>query len=179
MTYLEILFLAIALSVDAFVVSFSYGLSFNQSRLKNSLLIATFTGVFQGLMPCLGYYLTTFVKSFIQPYANLIVFTIFLFLGLKFIKESFEKEKKQPCCIGLACLFLIGIATSIDAFSAGISLLLFGNTILKPALVITIITFINSNLGFVLGGKLKSMKTRKLELLAGFILVLLGIKAII
>ena len=79
MTYLEILFLAIALSVDAFVISFSYGLSFNQSRLKNSLLIATFTGVFQGLMPCLGYYLTTFVKSFIQPYANLIVFTIFLF----------------------------------------------------------------------------------------------------
>ena len=65
MTYLEIFLLALALSVDACVVSFSYGLLFNQNRLKTALLLAGFTGFFQGLMPAIGYHLTTFVKSFI------------------------------------------------------------------------------------------------------------------
>ena len=104
--------------------------------------------------------------------------TIFVFLGIKFIKEAFEKDKKTPCCIGLACLLLIGIATSIDAFSAGISLALYGNLILKPALLITFITFINSLLGFKLGEKLKNIPSKYLEISAGLILIGLGIKAI-
>ena len=77
MTYLEIFLLALALSVDACVVSFSYGISFDKNRLKNSLLLALFTGIFQGLMPCIGYYLATFIRSSITPYAKYIVFTIF------------------------------------------------------------------------------------------------------
>lgn len=178
MTYLEIFLLALALSVDACVVSFSYGLSFNQNRIKNSFLLATFTGIFQGLMPTVGFFLTSFIKSHIAPFANLIVFTIFIFLGAKFIKEAFDAEKTKPCCIGITCLLLIGIATSIDAFSAGISLSLYGNHILKPALLITFITFINSILGFRLGGKLKNISTKNLEIGAGLILVTLGIKAL-
>lgn len=178
MTYIEIFLLALALSIDACVVSFSYGITFNQNRKRNALLLATFTGVFQGLMPCFGYYLTTFVKSFIEPYTKLIIFTIFLFLGIKFIKEALETNKKAPCCIGLACLFLIGIATSIDAFSAGISLALYGNHIFKPALLITVVTFVNSLLGFKLGGKLKAFSTKELEIFAGLILIGLAIKAI-
>ena len=179
MTYLEIFLLALALSVDACVVSFTYGLTFNNDRLKNSLLLASFTGMFQGLMPVLGYFLTTFVKSYIAPYASWIVFLIFMYLGVKFIKEAFDKNKEKPCCIGISCLLLIGIATSIDAFSAGISLSLYGNKILKPALLITMITFINSILGFYFGGKLKNFPTKIIEIIAGLILILLGIKAII
>lgn len=178
MTSLEIFLLALALSVDACVVSFSYGLSFNENRFKNALLLASFTGFFQGLMPAIGYYLTTFIKSYISPYASFIVFTIFLFLGIKFIKEAFDTQKAKPCCIGITCLLLIGIATSIDAFSAGISLSLYGNQILKPALLITFITFINSILGFKLGGKLKNLPTKNLEICAGLILIILGIKAL-
>lgn len=177
MTYLEIFLLALALSVDACVVSFSYGISFNKERAKNALLLASFTGIFQGVMPCVGYFLTSFVKSFIEPYANLIIFTIFVFLGLKFIKEAFDNDKKEPCCIGLACLFLIGIATSIDAFSAGISLSLKGNNILKPAILIAIITFMNSLVGFKIGGKLKNISTKCMEIFAGLTLVGLGVKA--
>lgn len=178
MSYLEIFLLALALSVDACVVSFTYGLSFNQDRVKNALLLATFTGIFQGIMPCFGYFLTSIIKSYIAPYANIIVFIIFVFLGFKFIKEALNKEKNKPCCIGIACLFLIGIATSIDAFSAGISLSLFGNHIFKPAILITLITFINSLLGFKIGGKLKNLPTTNLEIIAGVILIGLGLKAI-
>lgn len=179
MTNFEIILLALALSIDACIVSFSYGLSFNQNRLKNSLLLASFTGVFQGLMPTIAYYLTEIIKTFIAPYANLIIFTIFTFLGIKFIKEAFSAKNEGPNCIGLICLLLIGIATSIDAFSAGISLSLSGNHILKPALLITIITFVNSLLGFKLGMVLRNLPTKKLEITAGIILICLGLKAIL
>ena len=178
MTYFAIVMLAFALSVDACVVSFSYGLSYNTERRKNMILLSLFTSVFQGLMPVIGYFLTGFVKSFIQPYSGLIIFLIFSYLGIKFIYEAYQ-EKQREYCIDLKCLFLIGIATSIDAFSAGISLSLMGNHILKPALLIAFVTFVNSALGFLLGGKTRYLPSKLLEILAGLLLIWLGIKAII
>ncbi len=178
MTAIEIFLLALALSIDACVVSFSYGLSLTENRIKYSLLLAAFTGIFQGIMPLGGFYLTSLIKSYIEPYASLIVFLIFIYLGLKFIKEAFENKKNKPCCISLACLFLIGIATSLDAFSAGVTLALYGNKILTPAILITIITFLNSILGFKLGENLKKIPTRSLEVIAGMVLIFLGIKAL-
>ena len=130
-------------------------------------------------MPTIGYYLTGFVKSFIEPYAGLIVFLIFTYLGVKIIIEAFDKEKEQQLCIDLKCLILVGIATSIDAFSAGITLSLFGNHILKPALLIAFVTFANSILGFNLGGKLKHLPTKGLEIFAGLLLIALGVKALV
>lgn len=177
MSYIEIFLLALALSIDACVVSFSYGLVFNEKKLKNSMLLACCTGLFQGIMPAVGYFLTGFVKSYIEPFAAWIVFLIFTYLGVKFILEAFEKEKEKQLCIDLKCLLLVGVATSIDAFSAGISLSLFGNHILKPAVLIAFITFVNSSLGFYLGGRLKHLPTKGLEISAGVLLILLGVKA--
>lgn len=179
MSYLEIILLAFALSVDAFIVSFSYGLCFNKARIKNALLLASFTGIFQGVMPIFGYFLTGLVKTYIQPFAGLIIFLIFTYLGVKFIIDAFEKKREEKLCLSLKCLFLVGIATSIDAFSAGISLLLSGNGILKPAMMIALITFVNSNLGFCLGGKLKHLPKKGLEIFAGALLIALGIKALL
>ena len=178
MSYLSIFVLALALSIDACVVSFSYGLKSNNEKLKNALLLSSFTGLFQAIMPVIGYYLTNFVKVFIEPYSKFIVFFIFVYLGIKFIKESFEEKTDKELCIDLKYLFLIGIATSIDAFSAGISLSLYGNKILKPAVLIGLITFINANLGFFLGGKLRKLPTRFLEISAGILLIALGIKGL-
>ena len=179
LSYISIILLAIALSIDACVVSFSYGITFTQKRLKNTLSLAICTGLFQGIMPTIGYYLTGFVKSFIEPYAGLIVFLIFTYLGVKIILEAFDKEREQQLCIDFKCLILVGIATSIDAFSAGITLSLFGNHILKPALLIAFVTFANSILGFALGGKLKHLPTKGLEIFAGLLLIALGVKALV
>ena len=178
MSYFAIFLLAVALSIDACVVSFSYGVIFTRERLKNALMLASFTGFFQAFMPVIGYFLTGFVKSFIEPYAGFIVFAIFTYLGLKFIKEAFDKEKEKNLCLDLKCLLLLGIATSIDAFSAGITLSLSGNHILKPMLLIGVITFINAAFGFFVGGKLKHLPTRSLEVFAGLILIALGVKAL-
>lgn len=177
MTYFEIILLALALSVDACVVSFSYGLCFEKGKTV-SVPLAVSTGLFQAIMPVLGYFLAFLVKDYISPFSKIIIFTIFVFLGIKFIKESFE-EKKEPKCIDFMCLILIGIATSIDAFSAGISLLLYGNHIIKPAILIGFVTFINSMLGFWIGNHCKKLPSRVLEIFAGAILILLGIKAFI
>lgn len=178
MSYIEIFLLALALSVDACAVSFSYGLTLRHKRLLNSLLLAGFTAFFQGAMPVCGYYLTSLVKSFIEPYAKFIIFIIFIWLGIRFIKESFDNKTAKVVCISLACLFLVGVATSIDAFSAGISLLLYGNKIAKPALLITLVTFINSLMGFWLGCCLKNFPSRGLEITAGVVLILLGVNAL-
>ena len=180
MSYLSIFILAIALSIDACVVSFSYGIKYNHMRFKNAMLLASFTGIFQGVMPVIGYYLTNIVRIYIQPYADLIVFLIFSYLGFKFIIEAFQSPKgcSREICVDLKSLLLIGIATSIDAFSAGITLSLYGNLILKPAILIGLITFINSHLGFFAGGKLKNLPTKYLEIFAGILLLILGIKSI-
>lgn len=179
MTYISIFLLALALSIDAFVVSFSYGLVFTENKFINSLSLAISTGGFQGLMPIIGYFLTYLVRAYIEPYAKFIVFFIFCYLGLKFIIEAFQKEKQKELCIDIKCLLFLGIATSIDAFSAGISLSLYGNGVIKPALLIALITFVNANIGFFLGDKLKHLPTQILETFAGIILIMLAVKALI
>ena len=176
MSYLSIIILAFALSIDACAVCFSYGLKFNNEKLKNALLLSSFTGVFQGLMPVTAYFLTNIVRVYIQPYSNLIVFLIFSYLGFKFIKDSNIPAEAKELCIDLRCLFLIGIATSIDAFSAGITLSLSGIHIIKPALLIGFVTFVNSNIGFYIGGKLGHLHTKNLEIFAGILLILLALK---
>ncbi len=177
MSYISIIILAFVLSIDAFIVSFSYGLVFKEDKVKNSLNLALFTGGFQALMPVLGYFLTNSIKSYIISYASLIVFLIFTYLGIRFIIEAFQKEKEQTLCLSLKCLLLIGIATSIDAFSAGITLSLFGNRILKPVLLIGVVTFVDSILGFFIGNKIKHLPTKWIEILAGVLLILLGVKS--
>ncbi len=179
MSYISILILAIALSIDSMVVSFSYGLVLTKDRFKSAILLAVFTGFFQGIMPTIGYFLTNGVKTNISPYANWIVFAIFAYLGLKFIIEAFSEDKEKELFIGIKSLFIIGFATSIDAFSAGISLSLCGNNILKPALLITAITFINSLLGFYTGERLKYLPSKILLIIGGLLLIVLGLKALI
>lgn len=179
MTYIEIFLLALALSVDACVVSFSYGLVYENERFKNATLLACCTAVFQGLMPIIAYFPSRSIENYVSSYSDLLVCLIFTYLGVKFITEAFKKEKNKNLCIDLKCLLLIGIATSIDAFSAGISLALQGNHILKPAILIALITFINSYIGFFAGMKIRKFPSKILEISAGLILIFMGISAII
>lgn len=179
MNYYEIVLLAYALSIDACVVSFSYGLTFSNNFIKNSLKLSLTTSLFQAFMPIIGYFLTNLVKDFIQPYASWIVFSIFIYLGIRFIYEAYQTNKEKHLCLDAKCLLLLGIATSIDAFSAGISLSLMGNHILKPAILIGLVTFINAITGYFIGNKIRHLSTRNLEIIAGMLLLLLGIKAVI
>lgn len=178
MSLFSILLLAVALSIDACAVSFAHGLVLEKNRFRNSMMLGLFTGVFQAIMPLIGYSVTTPFYKYIQPLSKWIVFAIFLYLGLKIIKESFDEEREIPQCLSIPCLFMIAIATSIDALAAGVTLALTSANIFKSVLLIGFTTFMFAIVGYWSGCCLKKLSTKVLEVSAGVILIFLAIKSL-
>ncbi len=144
------------------------------------MLLALTMGFCQGLMPAIGYACTNLVNDYIEPFSHWIVFIIFTALGVKFITEAFQaKKESEVCCIGFKCLLTLGIATSIDALAAGVSINLSNTPILLPVLIIGIASFVMSILGFTIGGCFKKLPSKYLEITGGLILCTLGIKAVL
>ena len=181
MSILDILILAIALSIDACVVSFSNGLIFTQNKRANSIILAFSVGFFQFLMPIIGFFMAKSVNKYVEPYDHWIVFIIFILLGLKFIKDAFkaEKENKIDCYLCFRYILLVSVATSVDALGAGASIAFTGLKILFPAILIGVVTFINSLLGFWIGYLFKKFPTKNLEILGGLILIMLAFKILL
>lgn len=180
MNIIDILILAIALSIDACVVSFSNGLIFTQNKLTNSLMLAVSVGFFQFLMPVIGFFAAQTVSKYVEPYDHWIVFGIFVLLGAKFIKDAFktEKEEKIDCYLCFKYILLVSVATSIDALGAGVSIAFTKTNIWVPAVIIGVVTFINSLLGFWSGYLFKKFPTKNLEITGGVILILLAFKVL-
>ncbi len=180
MTIFEIILLSVAMSIDAFIVCLSYGLIINKNRLKNSLMLSIAFGFFQFLMPVLGAGFISLPFFKFEIISKWIVFSIFLILALKFIQNSFDKkEESQIKCISLFCLLCLSLATSIDAFAAGINLKLTQTNILISSLTIGIITFINSFFGFWISALLKKFPTKYLERIGAFLLIYLAVNTIL
>lgn len=184
MSGLDIFILAIALSIDACVVCFSNGLVFVHNKRINSFMLALSVGFFQFFMPIIGYFLANTVSKYVEPYDHWIVFGIFIILGAKFIKDAIGKDneeetpKKIECYLCFHYILLVSIATSIDALGAGVSLAFTGTKILLPAIIIGVVTFINSLLGFWGGHLFKKFPTKNLEISSGAILILLAFKTL-
>lgn len=180
MSLIDIFLLAIALGIDCLVVSFSQGLIFNSEKIKNAISLAITMGLFQGLMPVIGYVGTHKIYDILIPYGKYIVFSIFLLLGMHFIFESFQiKTEEKICCIGFKCLMGLGIATSIDALISGVTLRLTSANLILSCFIIGILSFIMSIIGFWCGTRIKNIPSKYLEVLGGTILVILAIKSII
>ncbi len=180
MTEYEIIILGIALSLDALIVSICYGLILTQSKLFNALKFSISFGFFQFLMPVLGWYFSILLYDLLQIYSKWIVFLIFTILGVKFLISAFEKtEKPEKTCVSLCCIFCLAIATSIDAFGAGVSLKFLNVPILKPALEIGLITFILSISGFLLAGIFKKLSSKTVAIIGAVMLLYLAVKAVL
>lgn len=179
MNLIDIILLGIALGIDCFVVSFSQGLIFNCNRVKNSLSLACIMGLFQGLMPVIGYVGTNSLSNILVPFSKWIVFGIFFILGVKFIVEAFKPKEESVQCIGLKCLIGLGIATSIDALVSGATIRLTGASLLLSCMIIGIASFVMSMAGFWSGNFVKNIPSKYLEIAGGIILILLAVKAVI
>ncbi len=181
MDLLSIILIAFGLSLDAFAVSVTSGVTIHNCRFKHALLIAVFFGTFQGLMPILGWMLGTSFSGYIKDFGYWIAFILLLVLGVKMIYESTKLKKAEECSnpLNFYILFLLAIATSIDAFGIGLSFACLKVTILGPALIIALITFVVSVIGVVVGDKLGHMFEGKLEMLGGIILIVIGIKILL
>lgn len=178
MSLFDIIVLAIALSIDATVVSFSNGLIFKEQRLKKSLMLASTVGFFQFIMPVIGYYFAQTVTQYVKPYSHWLIFGIFFILGVKFIHDAFNEEKDRDFIFNKRYLLAVGIATSIDALFAGVSISFSGISILYPSIIIGLITFINSMLGFWITNFIRHLSSKFLEISGGIILILLALKVL-
>jgi len=173
--------LALALSVDAFVVSFSYGLIIRKKKGVSALKIAVSTGLGQGIMPVLGWYGARFVYKQIEAVDHWIAFFVFCALGIKIIADSFHGhnmvEKRQPR-LDMKVLLMIGVATSIDALVSGSMLFFMKEPLGISALIIGLVTFVNSCIGFNISRIFKKIPTNYLEVSSGLILIGLGCKVL-
>ncbi|MEJ5167410.1 MAG: manganese efflux pump MntP family protein [Thermoanaerobaculia bacterium] len=143
--------------------------------------MALLFGVFQSIMPLVGYTIGKFAFQWIKSLDHWIAFFILMAIGIKMIIESFEKEdiKNEINYFQFKYLFSLSIATSLDAFGIGFTLSLLGYGIIMPVLLFGFTTFLVTLLGFIFGRKLKHFFGRKIEIFGGIILILIGIKILL
>jgi manganese efflux pump family protein len=181
MTHLTIILLALALAMDAFAVSIASGIAIKDLRIKHSFIIASWFGIFQAIMPLLGWLSGIKLQRFISEIDHWIVFVLLLFIGCKMIYEAFkiEEVEKKTDPMDVAVLFSLSIATSIDAFAAGVSFALLDIGVAEPVIVIGIVTFIMSFIGVWIGDRGTHFFEKKMEIAAGVVLIGIGIKVLI
>jgi manganese efflux pump family protein len=177
---IELIILAIALSMDAFAVAL--GLGAKQATLNKSLAlkVGLLFGFFQGFMPLIGYLAGIGLSSFIVAIDHWIAFILLVLIGGKMVYESFgEPIEEEIAIITNKVLLLLAIATSIDAMAAGFSLTLMTTTIATSIFTIGLITFIFSYGGVLMGSKSGAFLESKAELLGGVVLIGIGLKILI
>ncbi|BDX38686.1 putative manganese efflux pump MntP [Tenuifilaceae bacterium CYCD] len=180
MTIFTLLILAIGLSFDTFAVSISNGIARKQIVFKEAFLIASVFGLFQALMPILGWLGGLSIKNYIIPFDHWIAFGLLCIIGLKMILESFKNdEEKDFNPLNPKIMIMMAIATSIDALAVGVSFAIIEVNMLLAFLVIGFVTFIVAMLGMLFGKKIGDRIGRRMEILGGIILITIGVKILI
>ena len=185
MNLLDLILLAIALAMDCFTVSIVSGI-INGALNSTLLRMAFLFGLFQAMMPLIGWLGVSHFQSYMEAYDHWIAFGLLVFIGGKMIKESFDDEEEQHFNPRrLKTQLLLAIATSIDALAVGISFACTGynslSQLTQPLIIIGIVSFLFSIVGYHLGRKFGKVITRRLkpELFGGLILIIIGVKILI
>ena len=180
----ELLLLAIGVSMDAFAVSICKGLAMKKATLKASMTCGVWFGGFQALMPTIGFFLGTLFAAAIQAVDHWVAFVLLAFIGGNMLKEAFAKDcdccEDQNADLSVKTMFVMAVATSIDALAVGISLAMAGNVnIWLAALFIGICTCGFSAAGVKIGNVFGSRFEKKAQMAGGLILVILGLKILL
>lgn len=181
MNILEILLISVSLAADAFAVSICKGLSLKKINFKDALIVGLWFGVFQALMPTIGFFLGDSFEHIITSIDHFIAFILLLIIGGKMIAESFKKEEKIDSNLGVKTMVVLAVATSIDALVVGIAYVCaYGskNAFLTFSMI-GIITFILSIVGVYIGNKFGSKYKNVAEFTGGLILMLLGVEILL
>jgi putative Mn2+ efflux pump MntP len=181
MSFISIFLIALALSMDAFSVAMAIGAAGSKLNSYAVLRLATAFGIFQFVMPLLGWLLGKTVVSYISDYDHWIAFGLLLIVGLRMIKEYFDKDEKERTKDPTKgwSLLILSIATSIDALAVGVSFAFFDVNIYYASAVIGVVCFIITALGMIFGKKLSVLLGKKAVLLGGIVLIGIGIKIVV
>lgn len=181
--FITVFLTGIGLSMDAFAVAICKGLKMQKLNYKQMGLVALFFGGFQALMPLIGWILGNSFKSYIENFDHWVAFVLLSFIGGKMIYEAFQSEDEDCGCFDIKELFIMAIATSIDALAVGIAFAIDGidtwANILFAILIIGLTTFILSALGVIIGHKFGAVYKSKAEFAGGIILIFIGIKILL
>ena len=183
MGFIELAMLAIGLSMDAFAVSICKGLSMKKAGLREGAICGAWFGGFQALMPVIGFFLGTLFAKQIEAFDHWVAFILLALIGGNMLKEAFCK---CDCCeehdadLSVKTMFVMAVATSIDALAVGISLAMAGNVDIWVAmLLIGVVTFLMCTAGVKIGNIFGSRYEKKAEAAGGIILILLGLKILL
>jgi putative Mn2+ efflux pump MntP len=181
MDLLTLVLIGIGLSMDCFAVSLALGSITKSGLTRAAFLIAFFFGAFQAGMTVLGWAAGVSVLGFISVYDHWIAFILLLVIGGKMISESIdgEEEKAPVDVLKMFPLIALSLATSIDALAVGFSFGILRNAVLIPALIIGIICGAISFAGVMVGEQLEDLLGKKMEIVGGLILILIGVKILV
>jgi len=181
MGILELLLLAVALSMDTFAVGICMGLSFPKFILKKALIIGLYFGIFQAGMPLIGFLAANLFADMINAYASWIAFALLSFLGIKMIIDSKKKEGHPDCEVSLSPRKMLpfAVATSIDAMAVGVSFAFLRVSIIPAVLLIGVTTLIVSMIGVKIGNVFGAKFKSKAEIAGGIILILISLRILL
>jgi len=182
MGLLEVILIAVALAMDCFAVSIAGGIIVQKFQWKWVLRMAFLFGLFQGVMPLIGYFAGFYFKRYIQSYDHWIALLILCFLGVKMIREGAapqEEENERAKTISpllWSSILLMALATSIDALATGIIFISVPTILLEAILIIGLASFLFSVIGSFIGTHFGGKFNFRVEIAGGIILILIGLK---
>jgi len=181
MSFLALFLLAIGLSMDAFAVSICTGLTMPKATIKKAAVVGVYFGVFQAVMPLIGFAAAYRFAEMIVAFDHWIAFGLLCFLGARMIIGSFKKEEQpdKEASIGPKRMLPLAVATSIDALAVGISFAFLHVSIIPAVLFIGVTTLIISAVGVKVGNIFGTRFKSKAELAGGIILILIGLNILL
>ena len=180
MTLPAIILTAIGLSMDAFAVAICKGLSVQKLKLRHNVIVGLYFGVFQAMMPALGYLLAFGFQKYVTGFSHWIAFGLLALIGANMIKEALSKEEEDANdSLAFKEMLLLALATSIDALAVGVTFAFLKVQIIPAVSFIGVITFTLSAIGVKIGNIFGSRYKSKAELAGGIILILMGCKILL
>lgn len=182
MDLITIIGIGVGLAMDAFAVSVVSGFAIKELKTADAFKIALFFGFFQFLMPLIGWSLGIRFAGFTRSASHFIAFLILNFIGCKMIYEAFKKEEhrkgKNP--LDTKVLFVLAVATSIDALAVGVSFAVLDVSVFLPVVIIGFITLFICFGAVFLGNKFgTSVPNDKIEIIGGVMLIAIGVKILL
>lgn len=176
---LRTVLIAIALSMDTMAVSVAAGASLRNLRISDAFRIAFSFGLFQAVMPVVGWLAGAGLRAFVSGVDHWVAFGLLAFIGSKMIWESFQLQRPQGNALCRTTLLVLSVATSVDALAVGMTLSIVGSSIIRPAVIIGAVTFFLSFGGVMLGDCGRHISERKVQILGGILLIGIGARILL
>jgi manganese efflux pump family protein len=181
MSFFEVLLMAVGLAMDCFAVSLGIGTTGYANSPRSLFRLSYHFGLFQALMPVLGWVIGTQISSLVSSFDHWIAFALLAFVGVRMIRSGLDAEgeshTKDPSRGGT--LVMLSVATSIDAFAIGLTLAMLQVNIFYPSLVIGVVTGILSLIGLLVGNRLGLAFGKRMEVIGGVLLILIGLRVLL